>query len=266
MDFYTLNEVSAKLKQHRITADYRKLIRDAIDGKLGISIRVFDDPYSPTIQAKCQLVLCKHLNAFLGIVRSSTELQDEVSIKFESELISNVFNRREWARLSDDEKISCLSQPSQEIQNIIERFSNPSIGGYFFVPSRQLINIRDGLYRVNAVTDGKETYFTIKDVSLNDLFIDENQIKKYIESFANKPRKPKRRNRFYTELDENIPNWKNMDVYALFEMLKAFAGKDGSCIVSVSNNNVTWEDLKNLPQTVRIGALQKQLAREKTQT
>lgn len=262
MEFYTLSEVSAKLKQHKIAADYRKLIREAKAGKLVISILVHGYFYSPTIKAKCENVVSKYLQPLLGTVKSSTEYHDEVSKKFEHELVTNIFESRKWARLSIEEKTSYLCEPHREIQNMIERFSNPSIGAYVFVPPKQLINSTDGIYRIEAVTDGKESYFLHKEVSQDDFLIDENQLNKYIQSLSDRPPKQQRVNKLYSEIMENIPNWKDLNATEILDELKTFQGEDGSCIRTVTNRHVVWLNKSRVETTTKYEALQKWIKRQ----
>lgn len=262
MEFYTLSEASTKLKQHKIATDYRKLMREAMAGKLVISILVHGYLYSPTIKIKCESVISKFLAPLLEVVRTSAEYQDEISQKFEHQLVTNIFNGREWSRLSDEKKISYLCEPHQEIQNMIERFSNPSIGGYVFVPPKQLINSKDGIYRIEAVTDGKESYFLYKDVSLNDFLIDENQLNKYIQSFSNRPQKQKRVTKLYAEIMENIHNWKELNATEILDELMKFEGKDGSCIKTVSNSSVVWLNQSRVETKTSYLALEKWIKRQ----
>lgn len=260
VDVYTLAEASKKLKEHNITADYRKLIREAIAGRLCLSIGVHGYFYSPTIKAKCENIVSKYLNKLLDIVNQENSYSDEITCAFETELIREVLNSNDWSILSHDEKISYLIN-SDSLNLMYERYSNPSLGGYFVVYPKQLLSPVNGSFEIKAVSDGRDMYFSNKTITHDELFICENHLQSYIEVLSDEPQKPQRTNTLYAEI-KLLTNWQKMSAYDLLEHLKPFAGHDGSCIVNVNNNTVTWLTRANLTNTTKLNALQKWVKRQ----
>jgi hypothetical protein len=83
----------------------------------------------------------------------------------------------------------------------------------------------------------------------------------YIEALSDEPKKPQRTNALYAEI-MLLANWQNMDAYSILNNLKPFAAQNGSCIVSVDNNTVTWLTRANLTNTTKLDALQKWVERQ----
>jgi len=261
MEMFTLTEASAKLKESKIKADARKLIREAIAGKLWLSIGVHGYFYSPTLKVECESVVGKYLNDLLGIKKNEYE-SSPTQIRFEAELTREVFNSSKWQKLNESEKISFLIS-GDIIETMYERYSNPSIGGCLLVYPRQLLNPLNGIFKIEAGTDGKNFYCINESVTLDDLLIDECHLNKYIETLTCKPLKPARLNRLYAEITDTFPDFQNMSPYELLNQLKQFAGKNGSCIKSVSNNSVKWLTNANMEIETKLPALQKWLERQK---
>ena len=258
---YTLNEASAKLKEHKIIADSRKLIREAIAGNLWLSVSVHGHYYSPTIYAKCNNLVGKYLNELLGIESDGEELSDEITNKFEAEFIREVLNNLEWSKLNKDQKISYLIR-SDLIKAMYQRYSHPSIGEYLLIYPKQLLNVTDGTYKIEYLTDKKNDYCFSKTVAQHDLLVDEHNLNKYIEALSDNTPTQKRVNRLYAEIMDTNSNWQSMSAYEILNHLKPLAGKAGSCINSVSNNSVTWLTEANIKNTTNLGSLQKWISRQ----
>jgi hypothetical protein len=265
MEIYTLKEAIVKLKEHKITADSRKLIREAIAEKISLSMMVHGAFYSPTIKSKCRSVVSKYNLDLLGAEKSKLYDDDEVTNEFESELVRELFNFKDWQSLNNNEKISYLNSSSHNglINEMYDRYSNQSLTGYCSITPSQLINQQNGVYKIKGFKYCKNDYFSNLKVGIDDLLIDEYNLNQYIKSLSEIPPKPKRINRLYTEIMNILPNWRTMNAYEILDKLKPFAGKDGSCIVSVSSNSVTWFNEANLESATKLMSLQKWITRQK---
>ena len=267
VDVYTLAEASKKLKEHNITADYRKLIREAIAGRLCLSIGVHGYFYSPTIKAKCENIVSKYLNKLLDIVNQENSYSDEITCAFETELIREVLNSNDWSILSHDEKISYLIN-SDSLNLMYERYSNPSLGGYFVVYPKQLLSPVNGSFEIKAVSDGRDMYFLNKTITHDELFICENHLQRYIEVLSDSPTIAVRTSRLYAEIEGAIPNWLSLNFSLLCKSLEQLKNKNGSCIKNVdyAKKIVEWLDYKNGKQSTDFGSIKRKISRANNDT
>lgn len=262
MKLYTLNEASAKLKEHKIIADSRKLIREALAGKLWLSIGVHGHYYSPTIFAKCENLVGKYLDKLQGIESNSEELSDDITCKFEAELIKELLNSLEWSNLSKDQKISYLIR-SDSVKSMYQRYSNPSIGGYLLLYPKQLLTNTEGTFRIEYLTDRKNDYCVFKTITPNDLLIDEYHLHRYIQSLTDKPKTTKKTTRLYSEIEVAIPKWLSLNFNSLCKLLEEMKNKEGSCITNVDyvQKFVEWLDYKNGKHSTDFKSIQKKIKR-----
>ena len=264
---YTLNEASAKLKVHKIIADSRRLIREALAGKLWLSIGVHGHFYSPTIKAKCSILVSKYLNKLLGFETESKEFSDEITSKFEAEFIREVLNGLDWSKLNQDQKISYLIK-SDLINAMYERYSHPSIGGYLLVYPKQLLNNTEGTFKIEYLTDKKNDYCVFKTITQHDLLIDEYHLNKYIQSLSDKPKTTIRTNRLYAEIEGAIPKWLSLNFNSLCKSLEELKNKDGSCITNVdyAKKFVEWLNYNNGKQSTDFVSMQRKIKRANKDT
>lgn len=73
--------------------------------------------------------------------------------------------------------------------------------------------------------------------------------------------KTDRQKRLYAEISTEVDDYKNKSLGDIHKILKAFAGKEGSCIKKY-DKSIEWIDYENLPQVTSFSALRKWLYRE----
>ena len=267
MGLYTLSEASIKLKEHNITADYRKLIREAIAGKLILSIGLHGYFYSPTIKARCSNIVSKYTGKLLDIDRQENSYSDEITVAFETELIREVLNSSKFLKLSSDEKISYLYN-SESMNYLYKRYSEPSLTGYYIVYPSQLLSPVNGSFEIKAVSDGRDMYFLNKTITHDELFICENHLQRYIEVLSDSPTIAVRTSRLYAEIEGAIPNWLSLNFSLLCKSLEQLKNKNGSCIKNVdyAKKIVEWLDYKNGKQSTDFGSIKRKISRANNDT
>lgn len=267
MELYTLSEASIKLKEHNITADYRKLIREAIAGKLILSIGLHGYFYSPTINARCSNIVIQYTDKLLDIDRQEDSYSDEITVAFETELIREVLNSSKFLKLSSDEKISYLYN-SESMNYLYKRYSEPSLTGYYIVYPSQLLSPVNGSFEIEGVSDGRDMYFLNKTITHDELFICENHLQRYIEVLSDSPTIAVRTSRLYAEIEGAIPNWLSLNINLLFKSLEQLKNINGSCIKNVdyAKTIVEWLDYNNGKQSTDFKSIKRKISRANNDT
>jgi hypothetical protein len=213
MELYTLTEASEILKKHNISADYKKLVREASLAKINLSIAVHGHFYSPTINNNCLLVMSNYQKKISIISKRIADVcienkvideqfinnfdfdkllnidSDEVPCAFATDIIEYVFNSPEYEKLSLQEIKSYLFD-GPLVKDVIKRHNTPSLSGYYIVLPAALLAPVNNVFTIKGVSDGRDIYFINKEATFDELFITEQHLNQYIESFSTTSSKP----------------------------------------------------------------------------